>query len=89
MMHNPPHPGAHIREDYLKPLGLSITLAAEALGVSRKALSEVINGRAGVSVDMAMRLGKHCYCEKPLTHTVYEARTLATIARDQDWCCTV
>jgi len=57
-MHTPPHPGAHLKEDYLKPLGLSITKAAAALGVSRKALSEVINGRTGISVDMAMRLGK-------------------------------
>jgi len=57
-MHNPPHPGVHLREDYLKPLALSITAAARALGVSRKALSEVVNGRVGISVDMAMRMGK-------------------------------
>jgi len=57
-MYNPPHPGEHLREDYFKPLGLSITAAAKALGVSRKTLSEVVNGHASISVDMAMRLGK-------------------------------
>ncbi len=58
MMHNPPHPGNHLREDYLKPLKLSITTAAKALGISRKALSEVINGHVGISVDMALRLAR-------------------------------
>jgi addiction module HigA family antidote len=58
MIHNPPHPGVHLKEDYLKPLGLSITETAQALGVSRKALSEVINAHVGISVDMAIRLGK-------------------------------
>ena len=58
MMHNPPHPGTHLREDYLRPLGLSVTAVAKALGVSRKAVSEIVNGRAAITVDMAMRLGK-------------------------------
>ena len=57
-MHNPAHPGEIIREDCLKPLGLSVTAAAAGLGVSRKALSELLNGRAGVSADMAIRLEK-------------------------------
>jgi addiction module HigA family antidote len=57
-MHNPAHPGEIIREDCLKPLGLTVTAAAEGLGVSRKALSELLNGRAGVSADMAIRLEK-------------------------------
>jgi antitoxin HigA-1 len=57
-MHDPPHPGEHIRHDCLEPLGLTVTKAAEVLGVSRKALSELVNGRAGISPEMAIRLGK-------------------------------
>ena len=56
LMHNPPHPGAILRELYLEPLGLSVTEAAQALGVSRKTLSSLLNGRAGVSPEMAIRL---------------------------------
>jgi len=55
-MHNPPHPGEIIRELCLEPLALSVTDAAKALGVSRKTLSAVLNGRAGVSPEMAVRL---------------------------------
>ena len=55
-MHNPPHPGEVIRELCLEPLGLSITDAAKGLGVSRKTLSAILNGRAGVSPEMALRL---------------------------------
>ena len=55
-MHNPPHPGEVIRELCLEPLGLSITEAAKGLGVSRKTLSAILNGRAGVSPEMALRL---------------------------------
>jgi len=57
-MHNPPHPGEIIREQCLVPLGLSVTAAAEGLGVTRKALSELFNGHSGVSPDMAIRLSK-------------------------------
>jgi addiction module HigA family antidote len=56
MMHNPPHPGEVIRELCLEPLGLTITETANALGVSRKTLSELLNGRAGISPEMALRL---------------------------------
>ena len=55
-MHNPPHPGEIIRELCLEPLGLSVTGAAKALGVSRKTLLAVLNGRAGISPEMAVRL---------------------------------
>lgn len=55
-MHNPPHPGEIIKELYLEPLGLTITEAAAALDVSRKTLSAIINGRAGISPEMAIRL---------------------------------
>lgn len=57
-MHNPPHPGEILRELYLKPLALTITAAAEGLGVTRKALSELVNGRTNISRDMAIRLAK-------------------------------
>lgn len=55
-MHNPPHPGEVLNELCLKPLGLAVTDAAKALGVSRKTLSSLINGRSGVSAEMAVRL---------------------------------
>jgi len=57
-MRNPPHPGGIVRRQCLDPLGLSVTKAAEGLGVTRQALSELVNERAGVSVDMAIRLSK-------------------------------
>ncbi len=55
-MHNPPHPGKIIRELCLEPLELSVTEAAEGLGVSRKTLSAILNGHAGISPEMALRL---------------------------------
>ena len=55
-MYNPPHPGEIIKELCLDPLGLTVTRAAEALGVSRKTLSAIVNGRAGISPEMAIRL---------------------------------
>ena len=55
-MHNPPHPGEVIRELCLAPLNLSVTAAAEGLGVSRKQLSAILNGRASISSEMAVRL---------------------------------
>jgi addiction module HigA family antidote len=57
-MHNPPHPGGIIRDQCLEPLGLTITAAAKGLGVTRKALSELVNGHSGVSPEMAIRLSK-------------------------------
>jgi addiction module HigA family antidote len=55
-MHNPPHPGQVLRELCIEPLGLSVTEAAEGLGVTRKTLSAILNGRAGISPEMAIRL---------------------------------
>lgn len=55
-MYNPPHPGEILHDLWLEPLELSITRAAEALGVSRKTLSEIVNGRAAISPEMAVRL---------------------------------
>ena len=56
MMKTPPHPGALLREDVLVPLGLSVKDAAERLSMSRVALSRVLNGHAGISPDLAIRL---------------------------------
>ena len=55
-MHNPPHPGEVLRDLCMKPLGLTVTQAAAALGVSRKTLSSILNARAGISPEMAVRL---------------------------------
>jgi addiction module HigA family antidote len=55
-MHNPPHPGKIIKSLCLEPLGVTVTDAAKALGVSRKTLSANLNGRAGVSPEMAVRM---------------------------------
>ena len=55
-MHSPPHPGEVLKELCLEPLGISVTHAAEALGVTRKTLSALVNGRAGISPEMAVRL---------------------------------
>ena len=57
-MHNPPHPGEIIREFCVEPSDLTVTEAAEALGVARKTLSTLLNGRAGISPEMALRLSK-------------------------------
>jgi len=56
LMHNPPHPGLIIKELCIAPLNLTITDTAKALGVSRKTLSSIINGKAGISPEMAVRL---------------------------------
>lgn len=55
-MFNPPHPGLTLRDDVLPALGLGVTQAAEQLGVSRVALSRMLNGRAAISPDMALRI---------------------------------
>ena len=57
-MKNPPHPGLSIRHDCLEPLGMSVTEAARRLGVSSKQLSDIVNGRSGISPEMAIRLDK-------------------------------
>lgn len=56
IMHNPPHPGEVIKDLCLEPLGVSISAAAKALGISRKTLSAIVNGHAGISPEMAIRL---------------------------------
>jgi addiction module HigA family antidote len=57
-MKNPPHPGRSIRTACLEPLGLSVTEGAKVLGVTRQTLNNVINGKSGISAEMAIRLTK-------------------------------
>lgn len=57
-MLNPPHPGDFIRTEIIKPLGLSVAAAAKVLGVSRPTLSNLLNGNADLSGDMALRIEK-------------------------------
>jgi addiction module HigA family antidote len=57
-MKEPPHPGLSVRFDCLEPLGLTVTEAAKALGVTRQALNNLVNGKAGISPEMAIRLDK-------------------------------
>jgi len=58
VMKNPPHPGKHVRMNCLEPNGLTVTTAAKALGVSRQALNNLVNEKAGLSPEMAIRLEK-------------------------------
>ena len=57
-MQNPPHPGGIVRLECLEPLGLTVTKAAKGLGVTRQALSDLVNEKAGISVEMSIRLSK-------------------------------
>jgi antitoxin HigA-1 len=57
-MKNPPHPGLSVRHDCIEPLGLTTTAAAKILGVTRQTLNNLINGKSGISADMALRLDK-------------------------------
>ncbi len=79
-MHAPPHPGEILREDCLKPLGLTVTAAAKWLGVSRGSLSELLNGHNGVSAEMAIRLEKagwgpaESWLRNQLSHDLWRAQ---------------
>src|ERR1700689_183173 len=82
-MFNPPHPGEIVREDCIKAPGLTVTAAAEGLGVTRKALSELLNGHSGVSPEMAIRLEKagwstaETWLRMQLQHDLWAARQRA------------
>ena len=58
LMHNPPHPGEVLRDGWLEPLALSVTDAAQRLDITRKTLSAILNTRAGISAEMALRLAR-------------------------------
>lgn len=82
-MHNPAHPGKLILQECIEPLELTITDAAKGLGVSRKALSELVNCRAGVSPEMAIRLEKagwstaDMWLKMQMQHDLWQARQKA------------
>lgn len=82
-MHNPPHPGGIVRRQCLEPLELSVTAAAKAPGVTRQALSDLLNERAGVSVDMSIRLSKafgadpEIWLGLQMAHDLWRSRTRA------------
>lgn len=80
-MNNPPHPGKVVRAACLDPLGLSVTEGAKVLGVSRQALSNLINGRARMSSEMAIRLAK---AFGSTTETWIRLQTAYDIARAQE-----
>jgi addiction module HigA family antidote len=80
-MHSPPHPGSILKEDVLPDLNLTVTDAAAGLGVSRVTLSRMINGRAGISPDMALRLeawlgnpSAEAWLQMQLTYDLWHAR---------------
>ncbi len=80
MMHNPPHPGGILKEEVLAPLNLSVTEAASRLAMSRVALSRVINGRAAISPDLAVRLEQsgvstaRAWLSMQANHDLWQAR---------------
>jgi addiction module HigA family antidote len=83
-MHNPPYPGETLREDVLPAMGLSVTEAARQIGVTRATLSRVLNGRAAISIDMALRLERwlgveqggraELWLEEQLAYDLWQAR---------------
>lgn len=82
-MQNPPHPGEIVRAECLEPLELTVRRAAEGLGVTRQALSDVVNGHAGISVEMAIRLSKgfgsspETWLRMQLAYDLWQARDRA------------
>jgi addiction module HigA family antidote len=81
-MKNPPHPGQIVKHDVIEPLGLSVTAAAAVLGVSRKTLSELVNERAGISAEMAVRLEKAFGSTARLWLDLQTAYDLAQVKQD-------
>ena len=83
-MVNPPHPGGIVKHECLEPLGLSVSKAAEGLGVSRQALSELVNEKSAVSVEMAIRLSKafgsspETWLGMQMAYDLWEARERAS-----------
>ena len=83
-MKNPPHPGRSIKDACLEPLRLSVTEGAKVLGVTRHTLSRVINGRSGVSPDMAIRLEKAGWSNADHWLRLQTAYELAQARKRQD-----
>ncbi|MCY4590977.1 MAG: HigA family addiction module antitoxin [Alphaproteobacteria bacterium] len=82
-MQDPPHPGGIVKRQCLEPLGLTVTRAAEGLGVTRQTLSELVNERTGISVEMAIRLSKafgstpETWLGMQMAHDLWQARSRA------------
>jgi antitoxin HigA-1 len=76
-MHNPPHPGLTLRDDVLPALGLTVTSAAKQLGVARPTLSRVVNARAAISPEMALRIEKWLGLERGGDARVWLAQQMA------------
>jgi addiction module HigA family antidote len=83
-MKNPPHPGHSIKDACLDPLGLNVTEAAKVLGVARHTLSRVLNGQAGISAEMAIRLEKAGWSNADHWLRLQAAYDLAQVRRHQD-----
>ena len=83
-MSNLPHPGRSIRENCLKPLGLSVTEAAQVLGVARHTLSRVLNGHAAISPEMALRLEKAGWSSAEFWLRCQTTYDLVQVRKDQD-----
>lgn len=83
-MKNPPHPGRIVRQECIEPLGLSVTEGAKALGVSRNALSELVNERRGISPEMAIRLDKAFGGGADTWHRMQAAYDMAQAMKNAD-----
>jgi addiction module HigA family antidote len=85
LMHNPPHPGEAVKRQCLEPLGLTVTEAAEGLGVSRNTRSMLINGRLGISPERAIRLSQgfggspESWLRQQMDYDLWQARQKAPI----------
>jgi addiction module HigA family antidote len=95
-MKNPPHPGLSVRHDCIEPLGLTITEAADILGVTRQTVNNLVNGKSGISADMAIRLDKpsaaaqkrDCGCKWPMTsHRPASTRVISRLSRCREVSC--
>ena len=84
-MYNPPHPGGIVKWECLEPLGLTVTRAAQGLGVTRQALSDLVNEKAGVSIEMAIRLSRafgstpETWLGMQMAHDLWRARERASV----------
>lgn len=83
-MKNPPHPGRIVLQECIEPLGLTVTDAAAALGVSRNAVSELVNARRGISPEMAIRLSKAFGGGAEMWHRMQSAYDMAQAMRSAD-----
>ncbi|MDQ2844247.1 MAG: HigA family addiction module antitoxin [Acidobacteriota bacterium] len=82
-MKNPVHPGQIVRHDCLDPLGLSVTEGAKVLGVTRQALNNIVNGKSGISAEMAVRLTKAFGSSAETWLRMQVAYDLAQVRADQ------